>query len=185
MRPKPSFEKIREIFSVSQWMLVFGIGRYLRMKLHRLLVGRWESASVMGAYSLADDISLMPSTAVLAPVNRALFPAFSKVQESERRLKEIFLLAQGVQTLIAVPAAAGLALVAEEAVAMLLGPTWQQAVPFVQLLALISIAQALTNSGTYTLLALGKARVNAIFVWTQVILFITLALSPLIDQARY
>lgn len=182
MRPKPSFVKFREIFGVSQWMLIYGIGRYLRMKLHRILVGGWEPAATMGAYSVADDISLMPTGAVLAPVNRALFPAFSKVQESASRLKEMFLLAQGIQTLIAVPAAAGLAIVAEEIVVILLGADWQQAVPFLQVLALINIAKALTSSGTYILLVLDRARVNALFIWAQVIVFGALALTPLIGH---
>lgn len=182
MRPKISFTKFRDIFSVSQWMLLYSIGRYLRIKLHQILVGRWEAAATMGAYSLAGDISVMPTTELLAPVNRALFPAFARVQESGSRLKELFLLAQGVQTLIAVPAAAGLALVAEEVVVIVLGANWLEAVPFVQVLALINIAQALTTSGMYVLLVLGKIRVNALTVWMQVILFGALALTPLIEH---
>lgn len=182
MRPRISFVKFREIFSVSQWMLLYSIGRYLRIKLHRILVGRWEPAAIMGAYSLAGEISMMPTTAVLSPVNRALFPAFAKAQKSASRLKEMFLLAQGVQTLIAVPAAVGLAIIAEEAVVLLLGADWREAVPFVQVLALINIAQALTTSGMYVLLVLGKTRINALFVWAQVIVFGALALTPLIDH---
>ncbi len=182
MRPRLGWAKIRDIFHVSQWMLVYGIGRYLRKNLHRILVGRWEPAAIMGAYSIADEVSMMPTNALLAPVNRALFPAFSKAQAAATRLKEMFLLAQGVQTLIAVPAAAGLAIVAEEVVLLLLGPNWQQAVPFVQILALISIAQALTTSGMYVLLSLGRARINALFVWAQVILFGALALTPFIEH---
>ena len=182
MRPRLSFAKFAEIFSVSQWMLLYNIGRFLRMKLHRILVGRWEPAEIMGAYTLADEISLMPTTAILAPVNRALFPAFAKAQGDRTGLKDLYLLAQGVQTLIAVPAAAGLALVAPEVVHLLLGPAWLQAIPFVQILALINIAQALTTSGGYILLATGHARLNALFTWAQVALFCGLALTPFFDS---
>jgi O-antigen/teichoic acid export membrane protein len=182
MRPSLGFRRFGEIFGVSQWMLLFNIGRYLRVKLHQILVGRWEVASVLGAYTLADDISRLPASELLSPINRALFPSFAKVKESAEKLKEQYLLAQGVQTLVAIPAAAGLALVAGEAVPLLLGEQWYSAIPFVQILALINIAQALTTSGMYVLLAIGHTRINALFVWSQVVLFAALAMSPVIER---
>src|SRR5262249_13556092 len=98
MRPRLSFKRFHEIFGVSQWMLVANIGEYLRVTLHKMLVGRWSSPSIMGAYSLADEISSLPSGELLAPIGRALFPAFASVKHDLPALKEKFLLAQGIQT---------------------------------------------------------------------------------------
>ncbi|MEL7537970.1 MAG: lipopolysaccharide biosynthesis protein [Pseudomonadota bacterium] len=183
MRPRFSFSKFREIFGVSQWMLIFSLGRYLRLKLHQLIVGRWEPTATVGAYSIANELSMMPTTAVLQPLNRALFPAFSKAQHTTERLKSLFLMAQSVQTLIAVPAAAGLALVADEIVLVLLGDNWGTAAGFVRILALINIAQALTTSGTYILLSTGRQRLNAIVMWSQVAIFAGLVMTPLVEKS--
>jgi O-antigen/teichoic acid export membrane protein len=131
----------------------------------------------MGAYTLADEISSMPTGELLAPINRALFPSFAKVKDDPARLKEIFLLAQGVQTLIAVPAAAGLAVIAQEAVPILLGDNWDATIPFIQVLALVNIAQALTTSGVYVLIVIGQVRTSALFGWVKVALFAVLALT--------
>ena len=179
MRPKLSLEKFREIFSISQWMLVRSIGNYLHQSLHRILVGRWTHAATMGAYALADEISAMPSGELLAPLNRVLFPAFAEAKGDLMQLKRIFLLAQGVQTLIAIPAAAGLALVAKDIVLLLLGEKWLMAVPFIQVLALVNIAQSLTTSSGYVLIVLGKIRSSVISVWTQVMVFGVLALTAI------
>ena len=177
MRPRLSLEKFREIFSISQWMLLRSIGNYLHQNLHKILVGRWTQATTMGAYSLADDISAMPSGELLAPLNRVLFPAFAAAKEDPRELKRIFLLAQGVQTLVAIPAAAGLALVAHEVVLFLLGEKWMIAVPFIQILALVNIVQSLTTSGGYALIVLGKIGISVIGIWIRVAVFGVLAFT--------
>ncbi|HRD49367.1 MAG TPA: lipopolysaccharide biosynthesis protein [Candidatus Competibacteraceae bacterium] len=175
MRPRPSFEKFREIFAVSQWMLIRSISGYLDNNLHQMIVGRREDASIMGAYSLASEISALPTTELLAPLNRVLFPAFVKVSHNLTELKRIFLLAQGVQTLIGIPAGVGLALVANEAVLLLLGEKWHSAVPLVQIIALVNVMTAIMTSGGYILITLGKIRTIVIYSWIQVGMFATLA----------
>lgn len=177
MRPRLSLDRFRDIFSVSQWMLARSIGAYLQGNLHRLLVGRWSPAATMGAYTLADEIAAMPSGELLSPLNRVLFPAFAAAKEDPSELKRLFLLAQGLQTLIAIPAAVGLALVADEAVRLLLGEKWLLAVPFLQVLALMNIAQALTTSSGYVLIVLGRVKSSVISMWLMIMLFATLALT--------
>ena len=175
MRPRLGLAKFREIFSVSQWMLVRSIGGYFHLKLHYAIVGARESAGVLGAYSLASEISALPSSELLAPLNRVLFPAFVRVKHDLVELKRLVLLAQGVQTMIAMPAAMGLILVSNNAVMLLLGEKWMRAVPFVEIFALISFMSSIATTGTYVLITLGKIRLIAISSWIQVILFATLA----------
>jgi len=178
MRPKLGFSKTREIFSVSQWMIVNSIGSYATNNLHRIIVGRRENADIMVAYIGSNEIAVMPSSDLLAPLNRVLFPAFVNVKDNLEELKRIFLLSQGIQMLVAVPAAVGLALVAKEAVYLLLGSKWEAAVAFIQILALVNVFSAYVSSGGYIFLTLGKMRMLTTNVWIQVSLFL-LAISLL------
>lgn len=179
MRPGVSLANWRPLLGFSQWMLLHNLGKHLNTNLHLFLVGRRADAATMGAYSLGNDISAMPSTELLAPVNRVLFPAFVQGMAIAGELKRLFLLAQGAQTLIAVPASVGLALVAHEAVLVLLGEKWLPAVPFIQVLALANVVHAITTAGSYVMLTLGRVREVALLEWVQVILFALLALSAL------
>ncbi|MCZ4313794.1 lipopolysaccharide biosynthesis protein [Comamonadaceae bacterium G21597-S1] len=174
MRPSLSLERFREIFGVSQWMLVRGLGGYLEAKLHQFVVGGRESAAVMGAYSLADEISSMPTTELLAPINRVLFPAFVRVKSDLEELKRVFLLAQGIQVLVALPAGVGMAMVAPEAVLVLLGAKWEMAIPFVEVIALGAMAGAILASASYMLLTLGHVKLLAGYAWAQVLVFAAL-----------
>jgi polysaccharide transporter, PST family len=176
MRPKLGLQRFREIFSVSQWMLVRSIGMYLDNNLHQMLVGRRAGTSVMGGYSVASQISAMPSSELLSPLNRVLFPAFVQVRSDLGELKRMFLLAQGVQTLIGIPAAVGLALVAREATVLFLGERWLLAVPFVQILAITHVVQAISTSGGYVMITLDGARNLALRAWFQVGVFVLGAL---------
>ena len=73
-------------------------------------MGRIAAPGTLGAYTMASELSVMPSTELLAPLNRALFPAFVEKTHETASLKRLYLLAQGVQTLVAMPASVGLAL---------------------------------------------------------------------------
>jgi len=176
MRPSLSLKEWRSILSVSQWMLLKNVGVYLQSNLQNFFVGRWFSSSVLGAYTLAAHISVMPSSELLAPFNRVLFPAFSRHQNNWPELKRLFLLAQALQTLIAIPASAGLALVAQEAVPVLLGNKWLAAIPFVQILSWIGFFEAITTSSGYVMLVLGFVRLNVMVSFIQVGAFASLAL---------
>ncbi len=173
MRPRFSLEKMKEIFSVSQWMLLNSLGNYLNRNLDKMLVGRRASAAIMGGYTLADEISSMPSTEVLAPLNRVLFPAFVEARQDLAELKRLFLLAQGVQSILGISAGVGLALVAHEAVLVLLGEKWLFVAPFVQVLALANVVESITTSGGYVLITMGRVRNAAAIHWLQVIFFAT------------
>ncbi|WP_341643614.1 lipopolysaccharide biosynthesis protein [Thauera sp. SDU_THAU2] len=174
-RPRFSLEKFREIFTLSQWVWVQSIAQYFQLRLHEIVVASRESSSVMGTYTLAGQIAAMPTSELLAPLNRVLFPAFVKVKSDLNELKRVFLLAQSVQALVAIPAGVGMALVAHEIVTLMLGEKWLPAVPLVETLALIGCFTAITSSGIYVLSTLGKFRITAMYAWIQVAIFATLA----------
>ncbi len=171
MRPRLGLRKFRDIMGVSQWLMARTAGSYLESQLHRIVVGRRDDATVLGAYAMAGDISSMPSTELLMPINRVLFPAFVKVKDDLQELKRVFLLAQGVQVLVAIPASAGLAMVAPEVITLMLGEKWLMAVPFVQIFAVAYLASAILSSASYLMITLDHVKALAVFSWMQVGLF--------------
>ncbi len=175
-RPRLSLKKARELWSFSQWILVRNIGSYGLTQLDKFLVGRRTDAATVGAYSLADEVSTMPTSELLAPLGRVLFPVFVKVAHDGEQLRQAFCKAVGIQSLFALPAGVGLALVAQDAVPLLLGDQWVQAIPLVQTLALISVFTALGHSSGYVLLALGRVWFQAVLAWMQLVLLACLAL---------
>lgn len=169
-RPRLSLVRVRLLWSFSQWMLARNLGSYGAQQIDKMVLGRRSGASMLGTYQLADDIAAMPVTELLAPIGRVLLPAFVNVANDPPALRRSFSLAFGIQMVIGLPAGVGLALVADTAVPLLLGKQWLSAIPLLRILALISVVTAFTHSIGYLLLALGKVRLQAIFVWCQFLL---------------
>jgi O-antigen/teichoic acid export membrane protein len=179
-RPRLSMMRFRQLWSFSQWILVGNIGTYGLMQIDKFLVGRRTDAATMGSYSLADDIAAMPTTELLSPLSRVLFPLFVDTAHDPEKLRVAFCKAIGVQTLLALPAGVGLCMVASDAVLLLLGERWQQAIPLVQTLALISVFSALTYSSSYLLLALGRVSLQALLSWLRfgMLAFLVIVVFP-------
>ena len=176
MRPRWSTARLRELFSVSQWLLLRNIAMYADANLHKLLVGRRTDTATMGSYALASDVAGMPSSELLGPLNRVLFPAFVQARHDLQELRRIFLLAQGVQVMVVAPAGVCVALMAAEIVPLLFGPKWLGAVPFMQVLALAAVLEALMTSPGFVNITLDRFRQVTAVVWSQVLLFVVLAL---------
>lgn len=170
-RPHFSLARFSEIFSLSQWVWLRSIATYFQRRLHEIVVANRESSATMGTYSLAGQIAAMPTTELLMPLNRVLFPAFVKVKDDLAELKRVYLLAQSVQALIGIPAGVGMALVAHETVLLMLGEKWMSAVPFVEVLAYMGCMTAITSSGFYVLNTLGKFKIVAAYSCSQVLIF--------------
>jgi len=175
-RPQLSLVSLRKIWSFSQWILVRNLGSFGQMQTDKFLVGRRTDTSTMGGYTLAGEIAAMPTTELLAPLGRVLYPLFVDAASDPQRLRSAFCKALGIQSLVALPAGVGLFMVAGDAVLLLLGDRWLPTIPLMETLALISIFTAMTHSGSYLLLALGKVSLQAGLAWIQLMLLASLAI---------
>lgn len=175
-RPRISVVRLSQIWSFSQWNMLVSTGQYLLSGTCRLLVGRRSSAHELGAYSMGEEIALMPTTELLAPLGRVMLPVFAAAKHDGKELLRLVALALGIQSLVAFPAGVGIALVATDAVAVMLGEKWSSTVPFVQIIALASVTSALAHSVVYMLLALGQIRTLAAYSWLKVAMLVALVL---------
>lgn len=180
-RPRLSLAAAREMLGFSQWLVVRGVGAYLDGKVDQFSLGRMGSASALGTYSISSEISAIPTTELLAPISRVLFPAFVEARANADALRRAFLLGMAVQALVGIPAGIGLALVAPELIVVLLGPGWAAAVPVVQVLSLVNVVSAMNHGPGYLLLSSGRVQLLALVAWLQLLVFVVVlfALAPL------
>jgi O-antigen/teichoic acid export membrane protein len=126
---------------------------------------------VTGGYTLASEISDVPATDLLAPINRVLFPAFARAKENMNELIKLLIRAQAVQVMVTFPACVGFIMTARELVPVALGEKWMFIVPFIQILALSNIIQSINSSANYVLTVIGKMRLLAVTSWIQLAVF--------------
>ena len=138
-RPRFSLVAWRDLFSFSKWLLVNNMLSYAGSRGGDMVVGNRAGAAALGTYSVSLELSNLPTSEMVWPVMRAVFPGYAMMSSDPQRLAQGFLKVFSIVVLFALPAAAGIALLAEPIVAVLLGAKWSAAVPLIQVLAIAGV----------------------------------------------
>jgi len=133
--------------------LLYQAGR----NIGNLLMGRFLGASSLGLYALATNIVLVPFSRIAGPLQQVFFPAFAMMSDDRERMTDVWIRATRLVGVISIPALVGLAVVAPDFVEVVLGPKWSDAIPVIQILALVGLIQSLQTLCGEVLLALGRA----------------------------
>jgi O-antigen/teichoic acid export membrane protein len=160
-RPRFSLAASRELFSFSKWLLINNILFFLLHRGCTFVIGRISGAGALGIYTIAYEISSLPSTELVAPINRVMFPGFSKMRDVEQ-ISQAYLKLFGLVMLTILPIGIGIAAVADPLVATLLGDKWMAAVPVIQLLAVHGAIGATQGNNGVVWLALGHPRMTTV-----------------------
>jgi lipopolysaccharide exporter len=171
MRPRWSLVAVRELWSVSQWMLLINVGNYLFERMDEFIVGRIGSSHQLGLYSVSSEISNLPTTELISPVARALLPGFAQLAKEPSRLVAAYVNTVGFVALMAIPAGAGIAAIAADLVTVLLGPKWTEAQPLIELLAYFGAVRAVYGGAGSLLVVINQVRFLAAVTWVQVATF--------------
>jgi O-antigen/teichoic acid export membrane protein len=169
-RPRPSLERIGQLFHFSKWILLHNVIAFARERSSDFFVGRMFGAATLGTYSISYEFANLPTTELGAPINRALLPGFAKM-ESGGEVASAYGNAIGLLAWLALPVAAGLFALAPFFVPVVLGLKWLDAVHLMRTLALNGVMLMLHASMCAVLIARGfPARVAAANVTYVVVL---------------
>jgi O-antigen/teichoic acid export membrane protein len=177
-RPRPSFRRLMDLMHFSKWMLVHNLIAFLKDKSSSFVIGRLSGIDSVGLFSVSAEIASLPSTELIAPINRALLPVYAKLARDPPALAREYLSAMGIIALIGVPAVAGVAVTAPYIIFLFLGNKWFDAIPLLQILAFFGITQVLQTNAFSAFLALGRTKpfvqINAIHVVVLLTALVTL-----------
>lgn len=161
-RPRFSLAASRELFGFSKWLLINNILFFLMHRGCTFVIGRLFGSGPLGIYTISYEISSLPSTELVAPINRVMFPGFSKMRDVEQ-IAQAYLKLFGLITLTILPIGIGIAAVASPLVSTALGNQWLAAIPVIQLLAIHGAIGATQGNNGVVWLALGHPRTLTAF----------------------
>ncbi len=161
-RPRLSLAAGRELFHFSKWLLAISFVQYLRDRSSDWIIGRAAGPAALGSFNVSYELACLPSTELIAPINRAVFPAYAQLaKEGGDALRREYLSVIAMIVLIATPAILGIAATAALLVPVLLGPNWSQAVPVLMLLGFFGFTSMIQSNAHAAYLALGRADIPA------------------------
>ncbi|PHS31229.1 MAG: colanic acid exporter [Sulfurovum sp.] len=120
-----SFTEIKKIWKYTANLSVFEFINYFAQNADNFLIGKYLSSGALGVYSLAYKIMLYPLQNISRILVRVLFPAFSKLQNDNKKFRQVYLRVIFYISLVSFPIMSGLIVIADVLVDVLFGDKWQ------------------------------------------------------------
>jgi O-antigen/teichoic acid export membrane protein len=157
-RPRWTFSisSLRDLGGFSLNLFGARLVNFFNRNVDSLLIGRVLGSAPLGLYSVAYNIILMPLYRLVNPIQDVLFPAYSRLQDDRQRLAGAWLKVMELTGAVLFPALIGLIVVAPDFVPVVLGNQWRNAVPVIQVLAIVGLLQGMGVAGSRILEALGR-----------------------------
>jgi O-antigen/teichoic acid export membrane protein len=157
-RPRFSLAARKHLFAFSKWLAANNALWFLRDRSQDFVLGRVGGPAALGLFTISYEISNLPTTELVAPINRAVFPGYAKMAHDLSILAQGFLNVIGLVVVVALPAGFGIAATSPVLVPVVLGDKWLEAVPIVSVLAIFGSLNALQTNCCAIHYAMGRPR---------------------------
>ena len=167
-----SIKEIKSYLSFGAFQMGERVVNYLSANIDYIIIGRFLGPAALGFYTLAYQIVIFPLTKINPIITRVAFPAFSKIQYDNYRMKKGYCKVINYISMISFPMLTGMIVVAPEFIRLVYGPKWESAIIILQILCLVGIFKSLGNPIGSVLLAKGRADIG--FYWN---IFVVIVVS--------
>jgi O-antigen/teichoic acid export membrane protein len=158
-RPRLATKGITELFHFSKWLALNNFLYFVRHRAADFVLGRVAGPKAVGLFSISYEISHLVTAELVAPINRAVFPGYAKLGHDLIKLRIAYLQVMSVIALVSIPAATGIAAIADLLVPIMFGEKWIATIPLIQILAFAgTIAILETNIGS-AYVAIGRPQI--------------------------
>ena len=154
----PRFKALRNTLGVGTDILLNTLAWHIWSNADFMVAGRRLGVTPLGCYTISWNVASVPDTRVSAMISRVSPAFFSAVKADAAELRRYLLRLTEAISLIAMPAAVGLALVAGEFVPVVFGNQWVAAVLPLRLLALATIIRCVAFFVPQVLNVVGESR---------------------------
>ena len=127
--------------------------------IYTIFIGRLYSPMLLGFYSRADLLKQLPASNIIFALNKVTFPIFVSIQDDEEKLRLAYKKVMQMVTFLMAPTMIFMIVLAEPIFRFLFTSKWLPAVPYFQILALISIFQPIQSYNLNILLVKGKSKI--------------------------
>jgi O-antigen/teichoic acid export membrane protein len=152
-----SVESFKQMFRFGSKLLLSGIISQTFENIYLMVIGRMFSATALGFYSQAKKLQQVPVTTLAQVVGNVTYPAFSKIQDDNEKLKQGFRKLIKLLVFVNFPLMLGLAVIAKPLLVLVLGEKWLPSVPYFQLLCIAGMIYTLHASNLNILKVKGRS----------------------------
>jgi len=175
-RPRFNFDRrqVKELFGFGKWVMGSSILVFLVTQGDDIFVGKLLGAAMLGLYQVAYKISNAPTSEVTHALQPILFPAFAKLQDNIRSLRETYLQALQFIAFLSFPLAGLIVVLGPDFTRLFLGEKWLPMIPALQALALAGMVRALLGSTGPLFYGMGKPKIETLWEFVRLLVMLIL-----------
>lgn len=158
-----SWPTLRPLVRFGFDMTLSRLAWFAATRADQFIIGRVLGPTALGLYSIAWQFAGALPQFASATLLRVVFPVFARLQQDSDRLRRGFLEVTRATAYAALPALAGLALVAPDLFALMLKPSWRPAVVPLQVLCPLAFLKIVESLAGFLINARAGTRRNLIF----------------------
>lgn len=148
---------LREFLSFGGNVSGFTLVNYFSRNLDNILLGRFWGPQVLGYYSRAYNIMMMPVSNIRAPLEQISMPILSRMQDDPLQYRQFYLKLTGFIAFLSMPLMTLLFVEAENVIHLMLGSQWGESVKIFQMLCFVSFLQPVSTTIGLVLLSRGRS----------------------------
>lgn len=165
-RPGICFRYLREYLKFAIAMIPMAIAKLLNNKFDVIVVGGNSGTSLMGIYNVSNELSSIFTKELVTPASRGLFPNLSRLTEDRKIFIGVYKTLIYTATAICIPIGAGIWMVSDNLVYVLLGPKWIESIIYLKWLGVYGALESITFIvSEHPLIALGLERKVNLLMW--------------------
>ena len=153
---RPRLDRLRVYLDFSRWVVGQRTVWYWYSNSDTAIVGKVLGSHLLGAFSMAKQLAVLPADKVMGPLNQIALPAFSRIQSEPELLSRHYLKMIRLSSLYAFPAFWGLAAIGPDLVDLLLGPKWHQVGQILPILCVALPTRILSSLTSTSLISVGR-----------------------------
>ncbi len=152
-----SVQKFKQHFFYGGKMTLAGVLDVVFTNIYQIIIGRYFSADKLGYYTRANSLMMLPVSNISSSLNKVSFPMFSKIQENQERLKNVYKRIMLMVLFMVAPIVTIMAVLISPLTILLFGEKWLPITHIFQVLAVTGILYPLHMYNLIILQIKGKS----------------------------
>lgn len=165
------WERLKSLWGFGRWVLLTQILVFLMTQGDDAFVGRLLGPAMLGLYFMAYKVAYLPASEITGVFSQVTFPAFSRLQDEQVRLREAFFKSVKLTGYIAFPLAGLIFSLVGPFVRLFMAERWEPIILPAQILALSGVLRALASTVSPLAMALGRVRATTVILLVRVVVF--------------
>ncbi len=168
-----NIKEIKELINFGIYKVFYNIVNYFLKNGDNFIVGKYLGSSILGAYSLAFQISAIPGNKLKAIIGKVMFPLFSKIQDDREEAKNYFYKITKLSILLTIPTAFFLSFESRWLVITIFGSKWILTSKILKFLSFVMIYRAFSSICENLINSFGRSDIVFYLFSAEGIIFIS------------